>query len=867
MPSITFQNIRDLAFGLENVEVGLIEEKIAEMLSDDLISYKERIDLASLLCSDKIVINPEWAILSGRIQMWALKQNVSPSFAGAMTRLSATLSPEFLAFVQNNSQVLQTIICDERDYRFGVFAAKTLLKSFLLKRTIRESGKETVQITEETPNYLYLRVATFISFPREGNGMIEVGDRHYLTIKNIYDNLSLGNYSHASPTLFNAGCHFPQMASCFLVDYGSELEHFTKAWHDMAFISELSGGIGASMANVAQRGLTGGGRGIVRNAKNVDSILDASDQGGKRKGNGTMYCPMFHVDIHSFIELRDDGLDDIRALGLFYGVMVPNIFMRRVAADTNDSPQMWSLFCPSRNPELFEKFGKDFENAYEEAERKKEYTKQVHIKDLLDKLITIQVKKGMPFVMFTDHINSKSNQMNSGMVKCSNLCTEIVEVTSRDEIASCNLASINLAACVSEEDGATGSRTFDFEKLEGLCAELVRNLNRVIDTNYYHPKIPQIKNSNLRHRPLGIGVQGLANAFAMLDVSWVTVKEGVNKKTGEKILIQSADPKAKKLNEDIFECMYYSCLKASAELAEIEGAYPSFEGSPSSRGLFQMDMWAEEKSSRLGSAETPRYKTSSSRYSTEQWESLREKMKKGIRNSLLIALMPTATSAQILDNNEAFEVFHELISNRSVMSGQHTIVNRHMVKDLSDIGFWSPDVMQCIVDNSGSMSKIHELYDSLPFEQRNSSTRNRILQLQTKYLTVYEVQQKPLLEMMGDRSQYICQTSSMNIFMAVQNKTALWQILFYAWTLGLKTGMYYLRQKQSAAPRDMTKASRPSTLKGVSEPTEDLSSFPRMDQTSTVLEEVAKESIRERMERLKKKCQDENAESCLLCDA
>ena len=833
MSRISFDDLAKLAVGLSKVDVNEVRDLVEGIVSDDLITEKERIGLVSLVCSDRIVVDPEWSLLAGRVQIWDLRRQVSPTFSGAMTRLRATLDPEFYAFVSANTEALESMIVPERDYKFNVFAAKTLLTSYLSKsETVDAKGKSTF-VTEETPNYLYLRVATFIHFPRgisandfwstQGVAKIQVADGWYETIKRAYDDLSSGSYSHASPTLFNAGCVCSQMASCFLLDYGSKLEDYTRAWHDMAFISEHSGGIGTSMSTVPERNNGGGFRGLVPNAKTVEPILGASDQGGKRKGNGTMYCAMFHAEISSFIELRDDGAADIRAPGLFYGVMVPDLFMKRASIDSAENPMMWSLFCPSRNPELFELYGAEFEKAYEAAEAREEFTSQVLVKSILDKLLTIQIKKGMPFVIYSDHVNRKSNQINSGVVKCSNLCTEIVQVTSKDEIASCNLASINLADCVvvppasKSPDGSSEAGSlpqFDFQKLERLSGDLVRNLNQIIDRNYYPDHTPQIKNSNLRHRPLGIGVQGFANTLAMLDVCWVDLHQTKNSK-GETVTIQTLNAEAKKLNSQIFETIYFGCVKASMELARVQGPYPSFPGSPTSKGLFQMDLWEtvdfQSKNGDLA-VPTPSYLKGQgfSRYSPEMWEGLRrDMMKYGLRNSLLVALMPTATSAQLLDNNEAFEVFHELISNRSVMSGQHTIVNRHMVEDLSAIGLWNHEVMEHIIENGSTLAKLDEYF--LARHSREGTTPNplteaRLRYLQIKYLTVFEVSQKPLLQLAADRSRFVCQTSSMNLFMARPTKTSLWQCLHFAWTKGLKTGMYYLRTKSSTNPRDMTKS-------------------------------------------------------------
>jgi ribonucleoside-diphosphate reductase alpha subunit len=517
----------------------------------------------------------------------------------------------------------------------------------------------------------------------------------------------------------------------------------------------------------------------------------AAHNGGKRKGSGAIYLRDCHVDVCEFIELRDEGPEDLRAKDLFLALMISDLFMKRVELD-----QPWSLFCPNKTKsyELFDKWGADFEMAYLAAEARGLASKKIRARELWTNILTMQIKKGMPFILYMDACNRKSNQKHSGVIRCSNLCTEILEVTSPTEIASCTLASVSLNRCV--ENNAIKGPFFNFDKLERLVAELVQNLNQVIDRNFYPKEIPEIRFSNLRHRPLGIGVQGLADTFALLDYVWVD--DGTGQPT-ENI---------RRLNDQIFETIYFAAIRESIELAKIHGHYETFPGSPASKGLFQFDMWESERLEKeigesnitidlLKKHNLTRNRKRLSRYTDSQWEALRRDMVKyGLRNSLLVALMPTASSAHILGNNECMEPFAELISARTVLSGQFLLVNKHLVRDLREIGLWCTETVRSIIANRGSIQSLE-----LPAD---IALATRVAHLKNKYRTVFEIPQKVLLTLAIDRARFVCQTQSMNCFMARPTKAMLHAFHFYGWSHGIKTGMYYLRQKALTDPINFT---------------------------------------------------------------
>lgn len=1099
---------------LPKINLKLIEKDLtaAEKSLENGDNFKQIMEQLSLCCNDKSLVHPQWSLLAGRIQMEIIHSEVPSLFSESTIKMKSILDTQYYKFVTENIGKLDEIIRRTNDFNFDIFGVSTLRKSYLAHLKVDDKS-----FLMETPQYMYLRVATFLHFP------------DMRSIEETYSALSNGDYTHATPTLFNAGMKRPQLSSCFLAVVDDDMASITKAWHDQAFISMNSGGIGYDYSQIrhSEIGQHGFSRGIVPWLKITNEVLKTVDQAGKRKGSGTIYLRDWHTDIYEFVELRDEGPEDMRAKDLFLGIMVSDLFMKRVEANST-----WSLFCPNKVKGLTDKWGSEFEMAYVAAEQEGLFASQVRARDLWQHIINMQIKKGMPFILYMDACNRKSNQKHSGIIRSSNLCvsgdtlvltdtgnikissiegqkvkvwngeewskvvirktgshqnllrvnftngekldctpehkfyiqksynsknpietptknlktgdklikwespvieinenerkkfkypythgfycgdgtdviqgntrhpkvclygekknllkfldyvshgedlgdkmnvtlpkdipekykipekvsiktrlrwlegycdadscvsrngenesiqiasinkefllqvrlliltlgidtkitmahgvtkhsmndgkggkklyncqalwrllitsggvqkllklgfspkrlklkkreiqrdaghfvqiesiefgpedvdtfcftepkkhmgvfngiltgqcTEILETTNKDEIASCVLASICLNRCV-EFNSLIGRRYFNFDKLENLTRALVRNLNQVVDRNYYSSEIPEIKFSNMKHRPLGIGVQGLADVFALLDISWIVPNLMSNRPEPEDKFITS--PKARKLNDQIFETIYFAAVKESVELAKVQGAYPAFEGSPASQGMFQFDLWEEERLEKSCSRNVPvemgvkrkRLSVSSrkkSRYSDEQWETLRnDMMTYGMRNSLLTALMPTASSAHILGNQEAFEAFTELIYARTVLSGQFLIVNKHLVRDLEEIGMWNTETVKSIISARGSLK------DVTPTNNEVNTERLEFLKL--KYATVFEIPQKVIVDLSIDRAENIDQTQSLNCHMARPTKKKLTAYHFYAWKKGAKTGMYYLRQKALTDP-------------------------------------------------------------------
>lgn len=769
--------IQRLSKGLPDVDLNLIAKDISaaeKVRSTSLVSQTQCISILEQLsqsCSDKTFTDPQWGMLSGRLLMEIIHLTAPSTFLEATIKMKPILHPQYYDFVLKHGELLSSFINRDLDYSFDLFAVSTLRKSYLAHVKV---GSTSALV--ETPQYMYMRVATFIHYP------------DLKKIKEVYENLSNGNYAHASPTLFNAGMSKPQMASCFLMDVKDDTSSIYKSWKDQATISMNSGGLGVDFSQlrhseIGQHGYVSGG--IVPWIKVTNEILKTVNQ-GHRKGSGTIYLREFHVDIYEFIELRDEGPEDMRAKNLFLALMLSDLFMMRVQKD-----EVWSLFCPNKAKGLFDKFGTEFEKEYELFERKGLFSRQVRARDLWQNILNMQIKKGMPFLLYIDACNRKSNQKNSGMIRCSNLCTEILEVTNPGEIASCNLASISINKCV--ETNGDGVTYFNFEKLGYLAGQLTLNLNHVVDRNFYPSDVPEIKYSNLRHRPLGIGIQGLADAFALLDIAWAEINE-----KGELVL----SAKARKLNKQIFEVIYYHSVKASIDLAKVYGYYDSFPGSPASKGMFQFDMWDAERleTEYKGMGIVKKSKAHDDAfYTVEAWDNLRKEMiDHGMQNSLLVALMPTASSAHILGNNECFEPFNELMYARTVLSGQFVVVNKHLVKDLRELGLWNTTTVRNIIDNRGSMQRLSPPEDPTRLARFNH--------LKLKYLTVFEIPQQITLQMSIDRARWVCQTQSQNCFMAKPTRTKLNAYHFYGWQQGIKTGMYYLRQKATTDPINVSAA-------------------------------------------------------------
>jgi ribonucleoside-diphosphate reductase alpha chain len=621
--------------------------------------------------------------------------------------------------IMKNAELLDSTIIYDRDFGYDYFGFKTLEKSYLLKI----NGK-----VAERPQHMIMRVSVGI---------------HKDDIEQViktYHLMSERWFTHATPTLFNAGTPKPQMSSCFLLTMRDDsIDGIYDTLKQCAKISQSAGGIGLSIHNVRAtgsyiRGTNGTSNGIVPMLRVFNDTARYVDQGGgKRKGSFAIYLEPWHADVIDFLNLKKNhGKEEARARDLFYALWVPDLFMKRIEEEGE-----WSLFCPNEAPGLADCWGEEFERLYEQYEAEGRARKVIKARELWSSILEAQIETGTPYILYKDACNSKSNQQNLGTIKSSNLCTEIIEYTAPDEVAVCNLASIALPRFI--QDGS-----FDHEKLFEVTYQITLNLNKIIDGNYY--PVPEAERSNLRHRPIGIGVQGLADTFILLRHPFESEE-------------------ARQLNADIFETIYYASMTASKDLAKVHGPYASYQGSPVSKGIFQFDMWGVTPGNRW------------------EWDVLKEEVAKyGVRNSLLLAPMPTASTSQILGNNECFEPYTSNIYSRRVLSGEFIIVNKHMLRDLVDLGIWNEELKNKIIAANGSIQNISEIPDNI----------------KDLYKTVWEIKQKSIIDMAADRGAYICQSQSLNIFMETPNMAKLTSMHFYAWKKGLKTGMYYLRSKAAA---------------------------------------------------------------------
>ena len=773
-----WQLVEKLTRDLHDIDLGLIRKDIK------LCTSVKDLSKLSLVARSKFYISPQWNLLAGRLEMCIIHSLTPPKFSGAVALMKGVLQEEFYNFLMDNAETLNEMIVDERDNNFDIFAVSTLKKSYLM--CLRSNGNS---VLVERPQYMYMRIAAYLWYPN-----IE-------RIQRTYEDLSLANISHASPTMFNAGTKRSQLASCFLLNIDDSMSSIAKSWHDSATISMNSGGIGIDFSRlrhseIAQSGYS---KGIIPWLKIENEVLSCVNQSGRRKGSGNCFLTDWHIDIEEFIEMRKpEGPEDVRARDLFHTVKVSDLFMNRVLKD-----EIWSLFCPNKAKGLTEKWGVEFESLYLSYEKKGVHSKQVKARELWKKIILTQIQTGGPYILYIDAANRKSNQKNIGILRISNLCMEIIEHTSEKELASCNLASVCLNACVSTN--GDGKAFFDFHKLETLAAELVRNLNQVIERNYYPSEVPDIRYANFRNRPLGIGVQALADTFAILDIPWVMRNP---QEHTDPLFDYIINPDAKNLNEEIFETLYYAAVRESVQIAKEVGEYETFRGSPASKGLFQFDLWEAEKLEKkfgkksdglvsVAFLKTHYSEERHSRYTPQQWEILRQDMVKyGIRNSLLIALMPTASSAYLLGNNESFEAINAAISTRTILSGQFTIVNQYIFDDLNSLGIWTTETVHNIIKNKGSIQNLPPL--------TNEEKNKRLDHLKLKYLTIYEIPQKVVMQMSLDRGKYVCQSQSLNCHMKdpTFKKMNAWH--FEGWFGGAKTGMYYLRQEASSDPINMS---------------------------------------------------------------
>jgi ribonucleoside-diphosphate reductase alpha subunit len=725
--------IEKLCEGLNQdfIEPVEIAKKVIDGLYDGVTTV-ELDNLAAETAASLTTRHPDFAKLAARISISNLHKVTSESFSNTMKRLytyinpktdenAALISAETYGIIKNNAKRLDEAINYKNDYNYDYFGFKTLERSYLMKL----DGKIV-----ERPQHMLMRVSVGIH-----------GEDIESAIQ-TYNLMSEKWFTHATPTLFNAGTPKPQLSSCFLLSMQDDsIDGIYDTLKQCAKISQSAGGIGLSIHNVRAtgayiKGTNGNSNGIIPMLRNFDMTARYVDQGGgKRKGSFAIYLEPWHADIFDFLQLKKNhGKEELRARDLFYALWIPDLFMKRVE-DNGD----WSLFSPDEVAGLHDSYGEEFEKLYEKFEAEGKARKTVKAQELWFEILESQIETGTPYMLFKDHANRKSNQKNLGTIRSSNLCTEIIEYTSKDEVAVCNLASIALSMFVTEEG------KFDHQKLYEITKVATRNLNKVIDVNYYH--VEEARTSNMRHRPIGLGVQGLADTFAMMRLPFESKQ-------------------AQQLNKEIFETIYFAAMETSMELAQVEGPYETFKGSPVSKGIFQFDMWGV-------SPDSGRW----------DWYSLKQEVKKhGVRNSLLVAPMPTASTSQILGNNECFEPFTSNLYVRRVLSGEFIVANKYMMKDLIDLGLWDERMMNRIKAENGSIQNIPEIPDHV----------------KELYKTVWEISQKSILDMAADRGAYICQSQSLNIHLTDANFGKMTSMHFYAWKKGLKTGMYYLRTKAAA---------------------------------------------------------------------
>jgi len=797
MEDVSFDKVlnrlKNLSSGL-TIDVSEIAQKVCSRIYDGVKTF-ELDELAAYLCSSMSIEHPDYSLLASRIIISNHHKNTSPSFSETIQVLYNNVdnhnnhiplvSEELYNIVIKNKEKLNTYIDYQRDYLFDYFGFKTLERAYLIR-----VNKKII----ERPQHMWMRVAIGI----HGNDIKDV--------LQTYDLMSKKYFTHATPTLFNAGTNRPQLSSCFLCSINEDsVSGIFDSLKEVALISKYAGGIGLHIHQIRGngshiRGTNGTSNGIIPMLRVFNNTARYIDQAGKRLGSIAVYLETWHCDIESFLELKKNhGSEEDRCRDLFLALWISDLFMERVKSEGK-----WSLMCPDKCPRLSDVYGDEFKELYEKYESEGKYVKQINAQDLWFKILEAQIEQGVPYILYKDAANKKSNQKNLGTIKSSNLCAEVLIYSSPEETGVCNLASICLPSYV--EDGK-----FNFEKLHEITKVITKNLNKVIDKNFY--PIEKARISNLKHRPVGIGVQGLADVFIMLRYPF----ESEN---------------AKQLNKDIFETIYHAAVEASMELSkkrhkiindikninnkileedisnyinEFErdipnpkyiGAYSSFEGSPISQGLFQFDLWNTQPSSRY------------------DWETLRNDIKEyGVRNSLLLSPMPTASTSQIMGFNESFEPFTNNIFQRKTLSGEFIIINKYLINDLISKGLWNKDIKDTIILHEGSVQNIQEIDD----------------ELKAIYKTAWEIKQRNIIDMSADRGQYICQTQSLNIFMEEPDFQKLSSMHFYAHSKGLKTGSYYLRTRPKAKTQQFT-----------------------------IDPDFAKK---------KRRCVEDNGDSCLLCSA
>ena len=760
-----------MCYGLDPlVSPEAVAMKVIEGIYDG-VSTSDLDNLAAEVAAAKTIDHPDYALLASRIAVSNLHKETKKTFSEVIDDLHHYIDPktgqnaslvadDVYAIIQENKEAFDSSIIYDRDFRYDYFGFKTLSRSYLM----RLNGK-----IAERPQQMLMRVA------------IGIHKKDVASAIKTYNLMSEGWFTHATPTLFNAGTPKPQMSSCFLLTMKSDsIEGIYDTLKSCAQISQSAGGIGLALHDIRAtgsyiKGTNGTSNGIVPMLRVFNDTARYVDQGGgKRKGSFAMYIEPWHADVFDFLDLKKNhGKEEQRARDLFYALWIPDLFMKRVKENGE-----WTLMCPHECPGLSDTHSAEFEALYTKYEKEGKGRKTIKAQDLWFKILESQIETGTPYMLYKDAANAKSNQQNLGTIKSSNLCTEIIEYTAPDEVAVCNLASLALPKYVME-DGQ-----FDHDKLFEVTYQATLNLNRIIDENFY--PVVEAKNSNLRHRPIGLGVQGLADAYIMMGLPFESEE-------------------ARTLNREVFETIYFASMSASKDLAKVEGPYETIKGSPVSKGIFQFDMWGVTPSSRW------------------EWDVLKEEVKKyGVRNSLLLAPMPTASTAQILGNNECFEPYTSNIYTRRVLSGEFIIVNKHLLKDLVREGLWTKDMRQKIMTANGSVQNINEV------PQR----------LKDLYKTAWEISQKAIIDQAADRGAYICQSQSLNIFMENANFGKLTSMHFYGWEKGLKTGMYYLRTKAAT-----------DAIKFTVE--------------KTVVEEPSAKSLEEEASAIA--CSLENPDSCEMC--
>lgn len=714
--------ISTLTDGLsENVDSSKVAQQVFSSMYDGITTHE--IDtLSAEICIGMITSDPDYEVLATRIVASNIQKNAPNTFHVAMKKLASS------GIVTNEVVEVAAQVKDhikkERDFDFGYFGLKTLEKSYLQKA----DGK-----IMETPQYMFMRVS------------IGIHGKDIPAVIETYDMMSQGMFIHATPTLFNAGTPRPQMSSCFLIaNKEDSIDGIYGTLTECAQISKWAGGIGMHIHNVRAnksriRGTNGRSDGIIPMLRVFNSTARYVNQAGRRKGSIAVYLEPWHADIMDFLELRlNQGDEEARCRDLFSALWIPDLFMKRVEEGGN-----WSLFCPDKAPGLSDCYGEEFEQLYKQYEEEGRANESVPATEVWKAILKSQSETGTPYMLYKDSCNAKSNQKNLGVIKSSNLCTEILEYTNKDETSVCNLASIALPKYVNKE-----TKTFDYDKLHETTKIVTKNLNRVIDRNFY--PVETARRSNMKHRPIGLGVQGLADVFNLCGLPFDCEESRL-------------------MNAHIFETIYHAALESSSELAEVDGPYESFEGSPASKGILQPDLWEGETKF-------------SGRY---DWDEMRKRvMTKGLRNSLLLAPMPTASTAQILGNNECFEPYTTNIYLRRTLAGEFVVVNKHLVEDLKRVGLWSKEMKDLMVKAGGSIQNILDI-------------PNDIKKL---YKTVWEISQKCIIDMAADRGRFIDQSQSMNLFMESPTMSKLSSMHMYAWKAGLKTGMYYLRSKAKARP-------------------------------------------------------------------